>query len=67
MNKVHYDVSGLLNAQIKTQVKNVLNDLDGVKKVDVDLGKSSIEVGYTDSTDEEEIKQGLEHVGCKIE
>lgn len=67
MNKVHYDVSGLLNAQIKTQVKNVLNDLDGVKKVDVDLGNSSIEVGYNDSTDEEEIKQGLEHVGCKIE
>jgi len=67
MNKVHYTVSGLQNTQIKTQVKNVLKDLDGVQKINVDLGKGSIEVGYNDSTKENEIKQGIEHVGCKIE
>jgi copper chaperone CopZ len=67
MNRVHYNVSGLLNNSVKTQVKNVLSDIDGVKKVNVDLGRSSIEVGYNDSTNESEIKNGIEHVGCRIE
>lgn len=67
MNKVHYNISGLLNSQVKTQVKNVLSDLDGVQKVNVDLVRSSIDVSYNDSTEESAIKQGIEHVGCKIE
>lgn len=68
MNKVHYNVTGLLNSTMKTQVKHVLNEIDGVNKVNVDLVNSSIDVGYNnDSTDEKEIKQGIEHVGCKIE
>lgn len=67
MNKVQYNVTGLLNTQIKTQVKNVLDDMDGVQKINVDLGRSSIEVGYNKSTNEQAIKQEIEHVGCKIE
>lgn len=66
MNRVHYNVSGLLNTQIKTQVKNVLNDISGVHMVNVDLGNGSIEVGYN-KADESEIRQGIERVGCKIE
>lgn len=67
MNKVHYDVNGLLNNQIKTQVKNVLDDLDGVQKVNVDLGRGSIEVNYSNAANENDIRQGIEHVGCRIE
>ncbi|MDF2586283.1 MAG: heavy-metal-associated protein [Anaerocolumna sp.] len=67
MNKTHYDVSGLLNTQIKTQVKNALDNVDGVQKVNVDLGQGSIEVAYNDSTDEKEIKDCIERVGCRIE
>lgn len=67
MNKAHYSVTGLLNSTMKQQVKNVLNDLDGVNKVNVDLVNSSIDVAYNDSADENAIKQGIEHVGCKIE
>lgn len=67
MNKVHYDVTGLINTNMKTQLKNALDDLDGVKKVNVDLVQSCIDVGYNDSTDENDIKQCIEHVGCKIE
>jgi copper chaperone CopZ len=66
MNRVHYNVSGLLNTQIKTQVKHVLNDIDGVHMVNVDLGNGSIEVGYN-TADENEIREGIERVGCKIE
>ena len=67
MNKVNYNVTGLQNSQIKTQVKNVLDELDGVKQVNVDLGRSSIEVEFNDNTNEDEIRKGIEHVGCKIE
>lgn len=66
MNKVQYNVNGLLNNQIRTQVKNALNDLDGIQKVNVDLGRSSIEVGFNNATSEQEIRNGIEHVGCKI-
>jgi len=67
MNKVHYNVTGLLNSTVKMQVKNVLNDLEGVQKINVDLGRGSIEVAYNDSIEEKEVKQCIEHVGCKIE
>lgn len=67
MSKVHYEVNGLINQQMKTQVKNVLDDLDGVKKVNVDLDRGSVEVNYNDQTNEEKIREGIEHVGCKIQ
>ncbi|MDF2473977.1 MAG: heavy metal transport/detoxification protein [Lachnospiraceae bacterium] len=67
MNTVQYNVNGLLNTQIKTQLKNVLDDLDGVHKVNIDLGRSSVEVEYKEPTKEEEIRHSIEHVGCKIE
>jgi copper chaperone CopZ len=67
MSTVHYNVSGLLNNKVKTQVKNVLDDIEGVNKVNVDLARGSIEVKYNNATNEEEIKSGIEHVGCKVE
>lgn len=67
MNKSHYSVSRLRNEQMKTQIKNVLNELEGVNMVNIDLARSTIEVGYDESVDENEIKQLIEHVGCKIE
>lgn len=67
MNRVHYNVSGLQNVQVKTQVKNALGKLDGVQMVNVDFNRGSIEVGYNEFTDESEIKQCIEQVGCRIE
>jgi len=67
MNKVHYNVTRLQNTQMKTQVKNVLNELKGVHMVNIDLGRGSIEVGFDESIDENAIKQCIEHVGCKIQ
>lgn len=66
MNRFHCDVNGLLNNQMKTQVKNVLDDLDGVKKVNVDLRRGSVEVLYNNSVNEDQIKDQIEHVGCRI-
>lgn len=66
MNSIQYNVTGLQNSQIKTQVKNVLKDIDGVRKVNVDLGRGSIEVNYNDTADERRIRRGVEQVGCRI-
>lgn len=67
MNKVHYTVTGLTNTQVRTQLKNVLGEMNGVSMVNVDLGRGSIEVGFNDPADEYEIMQSIEHVGCRIE
>lgn len=67
MNRVHYNVSGLQNEQIKTQVKNALDKVDGVSMINVDLGRGSIEVGYNESTTEDAIRACIENVGCRIE
>lgn len=66
MHRVHYNVSGLQNSEIKTQVKNALGKIDGISMINVDLGEGSIEVGYNDSTDEITIKACIENTGCQI-
>lgn len=67
MEKVQYSVSGILNPQTKTQVKNVLDELIGVQSVNIDLGKSWIEIEYNSPADENEIRHCIEHVGWTVE
>lgn len=66
MNSVHYTVNGLLNNPMKTQVKNVLEELEGVQRVNVDLMRGTVEVDYNPPTNESQIRGSIEHVGCKI-
>lgn len=67
MDRVHYTVSGLLNNNCKTQVKNALDEIEGVQTVAVDLGRSTIEVAYGEETNESEIRECIENTGFKIE
>ncbi|MDF2905556.1 MAG: heavy-metal-associated domain protein [Herbinix sp.] len=66
MNTVHYQVNGLVNTPMKTQVKNALEKVDGVQKVNIDLHRGSVEVDYNDPAKESEIRTEIEHVGCRI-
>ena len=66
MKRVNYNVTRLVNEQMKTEVKNVLDKVDGVQMVNIDLGRSSIEVGYNESINEDTIKKCIEHAGCII-
>ncbi|WP_394522319.1 heavy-metal-associated domain-containing protein [Lacrimispora sp. JR3] len=66
MNRVHYTISGIQNSEVKTQLKNALEKLDGISMVNVDAARESIEVGYNESTDENSIKSCIENVGCSI-
>lgn len=66
MNKSHYYVTRLRNAEMRTQIKNALYDLDGVRMVNIDMGRGSVEVGYDESIDEGSIRQCIENTGVKI-
>ncbi|HHV12048.1 MAG TPA: heavy-metal-associated domain-containing protein [Clostridiales bacterium] len=66
MNKVHYNVNGLINNVMKTEIKNVLEDLDGISKVNIDLVRSTVEVDYNPPADSKEIKHCIEQTGCKV-
>lgn len=67
MNRVHYNITGMKNIQMKTQMKNELDKLHGVQMINIDFDRGSVEVGYNDFTEESQIKQCIERVGCKIE
>lgn len=67
MNNVHYNVNGLYNIPIKTQLKNALAEMDGVQMVNVDLHRGTVEVGFNDPAKECEIKRAIENIGCKVE
>lgn len=67
MNNIHYNVDGIYNNPIKTQIKNALEEIDGVQMVNVDLGRGTIEVGYNPPANENAIRSTIEKVGCRIE
>lgn len=66
MNKVHYNVSGMINNVMKTQIKNELEGRDGIGKVNVDLARSTVEVDFNPPANSEEIIQCIEETGCKV-
>lgn len=67
MNSVHYNVNGLVNNPMKTQVKNALEELEGVNQVNVDLQRGTVEVDFNAPANEKDIRSRIEHVGCKVE
>lgn len=66
MNSVHYNVNGIVNNPMKTQIKNVLEELEGVGKVNIDLQRGTVEVDYNAPASESQIRSCIEHVGCRI-
>lgn len=67
MNNVHYNVNGLYNIPMKTQLKNALDEMDGVQKVNVDLHRGTVEVEFNEPAVESEIKKTIENIGCKVQ
>jgi len=66
MNKVLFNVEGIVNSSMKTQIKNRLEELDGVHQVEVDAAKSVVSVEYKPPLTKDEIRNNIEHVGCRI-
>lgn len=66
MDKVHYNVSGIVNAESKTIVKNSLEKVEGVQMINIDMARGSVEVGYNSPAEEKIIKNSIEKGGFKI-
>lgn len=66
MNRVLFNVDGLINSSVKTAIKNELKELDGIHQVEVDLGRSMVTVEYNPPVTKDEIRNSIEHVGCII-
>ncbi|MGN0144116.1 MAG: heavy-metal-associated domain-containing protein [Clostridium sp.] len=67
MDRVHYMVDGLANENMKTQVKNALEKIDGVNNVCVDLARGSVEVMYNKPATSGEIKRCIENTGHSVQ
>lgn len=63
MERKHFNIDGLANENMKTQVKNALRKIDGVSDVCVDLGRGSIEVMYNEPATQQEIQSCIEKTG----
>jgi len=66
MEREHYNVDGLANENMKTQVKNALEKIDGVSNVCVDLERGSVEVIYNKPATQDEIKSCIENTGHNV-
>lgn len=66
MERVHYKINDISNENMKTQVKNSLEKLDGVDKVCVDIARETVEIIYNEPATESQIKFCLENSGHKI-
>lgn len=67
MERVHYKINSISNENMKTQVKNSLNKLEGVDGVCIDMARGTIEVIYNKLATEAEIKACLENSGHQIQ
>lgn len=67
MERTHYMVDGLANENMKTQVKNALEKIDGVNNVCVDLARGSVEVIYNSPATPCEIKKCIENTGHTVQ
>ena len=67
MEREHYIVDGLVNENMKTQVKNALEKIDGVSNVCVDLERGSVEVIYNEPASPDEIKSCIENTGHNVQ
>lgn len=66
MKKEHYNVNGLANEEMKTQIKNALDKIEGVNNVCVDLARGTVEVAYNNPANSDKIKNCIENSGHEI-
>lgn len=67
MEREHLKVNGIVNSQMKTEVKNALEKIDGVNNVCVDMARGSVEVIYNEPATATSIKNCIENCGFETE
>ena len=66
MDRIHYEVSGLINADRKIKVKKTLDKVKGVQEVEVNVAEGTVDVSFNSPATEEQIEQSIEKQGCVI-
>jgi len=67
MRTANYNVSGLVNSESKTKLRNSLDKIEGVQKIAVDVNRGTVEVQYNKPADEESIKSCIENTGYSVQ
>lgn len=67
MERLHCKVNGISNENMKTQLKNSLEKVEGVNQVCVDMARGSVEVIYNKPATQQSIKSCMENTGHTIE
>lgn len=67
MKTVEYSVSGLVNSQSRTKLRNSLDKVIGVQEVVVDIERGRIEVEYNEPATPQEIKSCIERNGYDVQ
>ena len=63
MEREYYTVEGLSNSNMNTQVKNALENIEGVNEVCIDMANESIEVAYNSPATSFKIKNCIKNTG----
>ena len=66
MKKIHYNVDGVTNENLRTQVCNAVEKIEGVDLVSVDLETGRVDVDYNSPATPETIKDNIENTGRRI-
>lgn len=66
MKTIQCSVNGIQNKEEKTQIKNALDKIKGVREVGVNLKTGTVKIDYNDPATEDEIKDCIENTGFRI-
>jgi copper chaperone len=67
MKKAEYNVSGLVNSQSKTKLRNSLDKIKGVQEVAVDIGRGRVKIEYNEPATNDSIISCIEKTGYHVE
>ncbi len=66
MNQMLCSISGIKNKEQKTQIKNSLNKIDGVREVGVNMVTGTVDIKFNEPATEIDLKNCIENSGFKI-
>ncbi|MCQ2968814.1 MAG: heavy-metal-associated domain-containing protein [Clostridium sp.] len=67
MKREHYNVEGIANTNMKTQIRNAIENIDGVSGVCIDSARGTVEVMYNAPATSQQIKNCIENTGHNVE
>ena len=66
MSNISFHVPGIVNAQMKTSLKNALDKLPGVQEVAINQKLDIVTVEFNEPTNENAIQACIEESGFKV-